>query len=179
MTFVGRLALAFVGATLLSGNAWAGAPPADSPLAPLAAFVGKTWKGDLAQPGAAKPQIDVSRWEWALGGKAIRSRHSVNDGEYGGESFIVWDAGKKSLVYFYFTNAGFYTQGSLRFEGGKWVAQEAVSGALDGITEVRSTGELLPDGRLRVHAEYLKNGEWVPGRDTLYTEDPSARVVLE
>ncbi|HEX4953143.1 MAG TPA: hypothetical protein VF017_07085 [Thermoanaerobaculia bacterium] len=153
-------------------------PTVDPHLAPLAAFAGKTWRGNLAAEG--KPaQWDVSRWEVVLKGKAIKTRHSVNEGAYGGESYIVWDEAKQSLVYFYFTNAGFYTTGTMTATGKGFEAREAVTGQADGITEVRSTYELLPDGRMRTRSEYLKNGEWVGGREAIYVEDPSATVVLD
>ena len=42
------------------------------------------------------------------------------------------------------------------------------------MTEVRATSELLPNGTLHVKAEYLKNGEWIPGHQISYKEDASA-----
>jgi len=49
------------------------------------------WIGDVNQPGSATPSIDRSHWQRALNGQAIKTTHSINDGEYGGESMIVWD----------------------------------------------------------------------------------------
>jgi hypothetical protein len=46
----------------------------------------------------------------------------------------------------------------------------------DGITEVRSTGRVLSDGRLHVKSEYLKKGQWVLGRERDYVQDPTAVV---
>ena len=63
-------------------------------LAPLAHLVGKTWKGTVSPPGAAKPAVDVSRFELALNGQAVRNRHSIDDGAYGGETFILWEEAK-------------------------------------------------------------------------------------
>ena len=64
----------------------------------------------------------------------------------------------------------------MRFEGGKVISREQVSGSKTGITEVRSTAELLPDGSLKTRAEYLKDGEWVPGHAGLYRDDPAAEI---
>jgi hypothetical protein len=41
---------------------------------------------------------------------------------------------------------------------------------------VKATSRVLPDGRLHVKSRYLKNGEWVDGRETYYVEDPQAVV---
>lgn len=146
-------------------------------LQPLQPFIGKTWKGKA--PDAENPVYDVSRWERALNGQAVRILHSLNDGEYGGETIIYWDSDKESLIFYYFTTAGFYTHGTFELKDGKFISHEKVTGNADGITEVRSTGELLPDGRMRTTSEYLKNGEWVPGHEFIYEEDPSAEVVFK
>jgi hypothetical protein len=47
------------------------------------------------------------------------------------------------------------------------------------VTEVRGTSELLPDGAFRVKTEYLKAGEWQPGREVTYNQDPDANVVFK
>lgn len=148
------------------------------PLKVFEPYLGKTWKGAFAKSTPEKPQYDVVRWERALNGKAIRVVHSVNEGEYGGETFIVWDAKKQSLVFFSFTTAGFYTTGTTKQEGNKFISHEYVTGSADAITEVRSTMEFLPEGRMHSKAEYLKNGRWEPGHELRYVEAPEARVVF-
>jgi hypothetical protein len=89
---------------------------------------------------------------------------------------IVWDNERQSLVYYYFTTAGFYTSGTFRVEGDSFVSHEVVKGNAGGISEVRGKSRLLPDGRLHVRTEYLKDGQWLPGRDVHYGEDPKAEV---
>src|SRR5262245_37959733 len=129
------------------------AAPLAEPLKAFAPYVGKTWRGEFVN--AKKPTVDVARWERALNGQAIRTLHSVNDGAYGGESIIMWDAKKNSLVYWYFTTAGFRTEGTMKFEDGQFIAHETVAGKAGGVTEVKSISKILPDGRLHVKAEYL------------------------
>lgn len=148
-------------------------------LAALQPFVGKTYKGELSMPGQEKPATDVSRWERALNGQAVRILHSLNDGEYGGETIIYWDKEKESLIFYYFTTAGFYTHGTVTMEGNKMISHEYVTGEQEGITEVKSIGEILPDGTMRGTSQYLKNGEWVDGHQVTYVEDPSAEVVFK
>jgi hypothetical protein len=163
-------------AALLAGASGVAAAEMNAHLAPLAPLVGKTWRGTVSPPGAAKPAVDVSRFEMALSGQAVRNRHSIDDGAYGGETFIVWEEARQSLVYFYFTTAGFYTTGTMSVEDGAIVSHEVVKGAAGGVAEVKATSRLLPDGRLHVKSRYLKNGVWEDGRETYYVEDPQAVV---
>jgi len=157
----------------------AGEPSLDPHLEVLRPLLEKTWKGHFKNSRPDKPVVDVARWERALNGKAVRILHSVNDGIYGGETLITWDEAKQSLVYHYFTTASNNTIGTLNSREGKFVTDEVVSGSAGGVTEVRATTELLADGTLHVKAEYLKNGEWVPGHEVSYKEDASAKVVFK
>ena len=142
-------------------------------------FLGKTWKGEFKNSTPEKPVIDVSRWERTLNGQAIRITHSINNGEYGGESIIMWDMKKQSLVYYYFTTAGFYTTGTMTVENNKFISHEYVTGNQDGVTEVKGTSELTPDGKWITQSQYLKDGKWVDGHAATYVEDSSAQVVFK
>ena len=61
------------------------------PLKPFEQYIGKTFKGEFANSTPEKPVHDILHYERALNGIAIRAIHSVNNGEYGGESIIMWD----------------------------------------------------------------------------------------
>jgi hypothetical protein len=169
MALVGALCLAATTAAAESGTL-------DEHLEPLRSFLGKTWRGEFKNSKPDKPTIDVARWERALNGKAVRILHSINDGAYGGESLTFWDAQKGEIRYHYFTTAGFQTTGSLTIIGGKLVAVEKVTGDANGVTEVRSTYELRPDGTMLNKSEYLKDGQPSGGREVRYKEDPAAEV---
>ena len=145
-------------------------------LAPLRPLVGKTWRGEFPESKPGKPVIDVSRYEVALNGQAVRNMHSINDGAYGGESLMVWDKEKQAIVYYYFTTGGFYTTGTLKEEDGAIMAHETVKGDADGVSEVKAVFRVLPDGRLHAKTSYLKKGQWVDARDMHYVEAPSAVV---
>ena len=151
---------------------------ANEHLKPLLPFVGKTWKGVFANSTADKPMVDVARWELALNGQAIRVLHSVNDGIYGGESIIMWDAKQSKLMSFYFTTAGFFTTSAIEAGGDSFKSHEMVTGNQNGITEVLSTTQILPDGRMHSKSKYLQNGAWVDGHEIMYSEDANAQVVL-
>ena len=170
-----RLAVALAAVAVLA------APPLhpaelDPRLAPLAPLVGKTWRGEMSPPGAARKVVDVQRFEAALNGQAVRSLHSINDGEYGGETLFVWDDEKKAIVYTYFTTAGFYTTGSLQQGKGVLQFHEHVRGTAAGVREVKATSRVLPDGRLHVKSSHLKDGKWVDGHEVSYNEDAKAVV---
>jgi len=145
-------------------------------LEPLRPFLGKTWRGAFKDSTPEKPMVDVARWERALNGKAVRVLHSVNDGVYGGESIIRWDAEQKTLVYHYFTTAGFATNGTMTIARGVITSVEKVSGKSE-VSEVRSTSELRPDGSMVSKAEYFnKDGKASGGREITYKEDAKAGV---
>lgn len=142
-------------------------------------FLGKTWKGEFKNSTKEKPIIDVARWERALNGNAVRALHSINNGEYGGESIIFWDNEKKSIVYYYFTTGGFFTTGTMTVENGKYLSHEYVKGNQGGVTEVKGTGEVTADGKLITTSQYLKDGKWVDGHAATYVEDATAQVVFK
>ena len=142
-------------------------------------FLGKTWKGEFKNSTPDKPIIDVARWERALNGNAVRVLHSINNGEYGGESLIFWDKEKQSLVYYYFTTAGFFTNGTMTVENGKYLSHEYVKGNQGGITEVKGSGEITADGKMITTSQYLKDGKWVEGHAATYVEDATAQVVFK
>lgn len=151
----------------------------DPHLEPLRPFLNKTFRGVFKNSTPEKPLVDVMRMERAMNGKAIRSMHSLNDGEYGGETLIYWDAEKKAVAFFYLTTGGFRTEGTLEVSPGKFSSLEEVKGNANGITKVRGTSELKPDGTILVVSEYFANEKWVPGRETVYKEDPSAKLIFK
>jgi hypothetical protein len=148
-------------------------------LKPLQPLIGKTWRGALKGSTPEKPIESIAQWERALNGNAVRILHSVNNGEYGGETIILWDPQKKSLVYFYFTTAGFFSQGAMTFENGKFISHETITGSQEGITEVNAITEILPDGRMHSKSQYFKKGQWEDGHEVIYVEDPTAKVIFK
>jgi hypothetical protein len=165
-SFVGSLAL-------LSAE-----PPVliNSHLEPFRPLLQKTWQGTFKNSKPDRPTIDVMRWERALNGEAVRVLHSINDGAYGGETLIVWDAKRQCVAYYYFTTAGFMTRGTMTVEDGKIISHEIVSGSSGGVKEVKGTSQLLPDGTFQVKTEHLENSQWQPGHEVTYREEPSATV---
>lgn len=152
-------------------------PPAGADIAayaPFAPMIGKSWRGaSTAQPGIE----DVQRWDWAIGGHAVRIVHSVNDGAYAGETLIFRDKDSGAFIFHYFTTGGFHTTGVITPVSKGFEIDEVVHGA-DGIERLRSTTELGGDGIYRVRSSTEQAGAWVEIGGFDYREDPSARVVL-
>jgi hypothetical protein len=175
-TFAHRFVYLFT--LICAAQAAAAEPALDDHLKPFAPYVGKTWRGEFKTSTKDKPQVDVSRWEVALKGKAIRIVHSLNDGAYGGESFVMWDPAKKAFATFYFTTAGFFTEGTIEFKDGKMVAREVVRGQQPGVSEVESVTELT-SGKMHIKSRFLQNGKWVDAHEITYVEAPGAKVMID
>jgi len=172
-----RAGLGLMAAVLLSGCACfpalmgAAAPPPTAQqvdaFGPMAGLVGKTWRSEPVDGGEAGP-ADISKWSWDLGGRVIVSRHALEDGSYGGVTYIYENSQTGSLDYVYVTSAGFHTTGTYQLaDDGSWTAEEAVTGH-ETITRVRSTGRITPDGRMAVTSEYFAKDAWSSGRNVIY-----------
>lgn len=178
-----RLAALILAAVLTTASAPAiaqdaGLPQAEraaSVFAPLEPFIGRTWRGRSL---GDNPVQDVQRWDWAVGGHAVRVVHSVNDGAYAGETLIFHDRTRDVLIFHYFTTGGFHTTGMLTPVGaGAFDAEEAVHGA-GSVEAVRSTVRLDADGVLRARSRMLRGGEWSDTGGFDYEEDAAATVVM-
>ncbi|MBE0369986.1 hypothetical protein [Pseudoalteromonas aurantia] len=127
------------------------------------------WQADFAVPVGKPAMQDVSHWERALNGTAVRTLHSINAGMYGGESLIFWDDAKQEVVFYYFTTASFYTQGTIkRLSDGGFAAYETVTGSEEGITQVKSTTRYI-DNTMQVSTQYLKQQQWTAPQRRTYT----------
>lgn len=160
LIFVVMMVLSFSGKTL----------EVDSKLAMFVPYLG-TWESEFNIPGGEVSVVDVARWERALNGKAIRIMHSINNGEYGGETLIFWDAKLKQFAFYYFTTADFYTSGRIELlPNGGFYAYEEVSGdnaKTDGITQLRSKSEIVADNMVVATAS-LKNNVWSAPEQRIY-----------
>ncbi|MEZ5955454.1 MAG: hypothetical protein R3C13_14250 [Hyphomonas sp.] len=156
---------------------------AESPFAedfgPLAALVGTRWRGE---PGTRDKEhgqpADYSEWYWDLGGSVLVNRHVIEDGSYGGVTYIQVNNESGALDYVYITSAGFRTSGSFEInEDGSWFAEEALEG-LEHIDKVRSTGRINPDGTLSSVSEFHGPDGWGPGHEFVYTRTDLPMPVL-
>ncbi len=148
-----------------------GSAPFDNELQKFENYLGG-WSAEFSVRAGEPPVKDVTLFEKVLNGKALRTTHSVNNGAYGGESYVLWNAKASRLEFYYFTTANFFTTGWMEFTGpNTFVAYENVTGeskTSSGITQVKSTSELGGD-KMTVSTSYLKNGEWTPAEKRQYT----------
>lgn len=131
---------------------------AQDPFEPLYRLIGRTWRGQaVGQEGVE----DVVRWEWAVGGHAVRAVHAVNGGVYGGETLIFPDRDSGELIFHYFTSGGFHTTGVIRPTGpGVFEIEETVHG-VEGLERLRSTMTLTDDGTYRTRSLAERDGQWI------------------
>ncbi|MDR7119423.1 hypothetical protein [Rheinheimera soli] len=143
-------------------------------------YIDSHWEGDLTEPGKEKKMVDRSIWSRVLNGQAIKTVHSVNNGEYGGETMIFWDQKQQKIAYYYFTTAGFYTHGTMSYNATtkSIEAVEQVQNNAQGITQVRSHSVLNESGTLEVSSDYLQNGQWVKGHSATYKRVPQTQVTF-
>jgi hypothetical protein len=110
---------------LIAGRAGTEAPEAGN-FQPMAFLVGSCWKGTFPDGKST----DEHCYEWVWGGKFVRDRHVVKSArpDYEGETLFAWDAPRKQIVFWYFSNQGFYTTGALEPRNGELVIPETVVG---------------------------------------------------
>jgi hypothetical protein len=142
-------------------------PAQVSMFGPLSNLVGKTWRSEPVDAAESGP-ADISAWSWDLGGRVLVNRHALEDGSYGGVTYVYENGQTGRLEYVYVTSGGFHTTGSFELgEDGSWTAEEAVTGH-ETITRVRSTGQINADGQMEMKSDYFSEGTWSPGRNVVY-----------
>ena len=147
-------------------------------LTPLAPFAGKTWKSVSGSVDGSEDFTDISRWEWAMHGKAVRITHSVGDGSYGGESLIHWDDQQQKIIFRYVTTAGFYTDGVITPTEDGIEVHEFVRGAKSGPTETRSA-YMIRDGEMHGWAQLKTNGKWGEVSNFRYIQSPGSTPTID
>ena len=170
---------AVLGALVLAFGPMAAAQPAELPppdagraaYAPFEHLIGRTWRGVGTGEQAVE---DIQRWDWAVGGHAVRVTHSVNGGAYGGETLIFRDRDSGAYIFHYFTSGGFHTTGVMRPTGpGAFEVEEEVHG-IEGFGRLRSTLTMGEDGVHRSRTFMERDGAWVESGGFDYREDPDA-----
>jgi hypothetical protein len=142
-------------------------------------FIGKTFKGEFSTSTPENPIYDIQQWERILNGKGIKTIHSVNNGNYGGESIMMWDNEEQIIKCWYFTTEGFTTVSTLTAIENGFAFTEKVHGNENGITEVKGTTIILENGNLKTSSKYLQNGKWVFGHEIIYQEVENEKVIFK
>ena len=143
------------------------------PMKPFAPFAGKTLRGEGTGPDG-KPVVDIAKWEFILGGRALQSTHRLENGSYGGRTIFFYDEAAKKYVFHYFTTAGFHTTGEAYVTPTGFQTVEKVIGH-DRFAEVRAE-IIFEENQIRVVSSHVdKDGNVGDAKDGfLYTpiEDP-------
>ena len=142
-------------------------------------YVGKTFEGNFISSTKESPMVDVLSFERALNGSALKIIHSVNNGEFEGETMIIWDPKEKGLRSWYFTSAGSLTLQVVEMKGEKFISVEDVSRNQNGITKVKTIIELLHGNKLQKRTKYLMDNLWVDGNDMIYKEIKSKNPKID
>ena len=154
-------------------------PPAESvsPLAALGWLAGSCWTGTFSD-GKTK---DFICYEWALGGKHLRSRHHVEGGQqpYSGEAFYSYDRKAKTIHYNYFNSDGDVLRGEvvLTADGATFPSEKVT---IDGkSSEIRSTWKRKGPDAYAAVTERLFGEEWRLLFAIEFVRDPPATAAAQ
>ena len=136
----------------------------------LKPFIGNTYKGNFINSTKENPMIDIISFERALNGNAVKVTHSVNNGEYGGETMVMWNSEKEGLQSWYFTSAGSLTIQNVQIKKDTFICIEDVAGNKNGITKVKTIIEVLHGNQIQKRTKYLMNNLWKDGSEIIYNK---------
>lgn len=136
----------------------------------LKPFIGNTYKGNFINSTKENPMIDVLSFERALNGNAVKVTHSVNNGEYGGETMVMWNSEKEGLQSWYFTSAGSLTIQNVQIKKDTFISIEDVAANKNGITKVKTIIEVLHGNQIQKRTKYLMNNLWKDGSEIIYNK---------
>ena len=134
----------------------------------LKPFIGNTYKGNFINSTKENPMIDIISFERSLNGNAVKVTHSVNNGEYGGETMVMWNSEKEGLQSWYFTSAGSLTIQNVQIKKDTFICIEDVAGNKNGITKVKTIIEVLHGNQIQKRTKYLMNNLWKDGSEIIY-----------
>ncbi len=144
--------------------------PLSDHLIEMKPFIGNTYKGDFINSTKENPMFDVLSFERALNGNAIKVIHSVNNGEFVGETMVMWNPEKGGLQSWYFTSAGSLTIQNVQIRKNTFISIENVERNQNGITKVKTIMEVLNEDQIKKRTKYLMNNMWKDGSETLYNK---------
>ena len=144
--------------------------PLSDHLIEMKPFIGNTYKGDFINSTKENPMFDVLSFERALNGNAIKVIHSVNNGEFGGETMVMWNPEKGRLQSWYFTSAGSLTIQNVQIRKNTFISIENVERNQNGITKVKTIMEVLNEDQIKKRTKYLMNNMWKDGSETVYNK---------
>ena len=145
---------------------------------PLAPYVGKTWRGAEDVENSQHGDV-IQKWEWILGGRAVRITHANNGGAFGGEWTIFPDPATGGLRSHYVSTAGTFSDGTITVEGGRLVHDMRVTGSAN-IDRVKQVFIPQEGGSFITDTAYYLDGKLLSGAPQFhYREAPDAVVFIK
>jgi hypothetical protein len=143
-------------------------PAEPSPLQPLAWLVGGTWVSNVKGPDQKVTHVE-NKISWAPNHRAIEFLTRFN-GKPHYNGFYAYDAGKKTIEFFYTSSEGDLTVGTaVPDPDGKTLQQNFdLTNAKGKVTPIHSTIERDGDNAYWFTVFLQKNGEWSPEFKILY-----------
>ncbi len=142
-------------------------------------YIGKKFKGEFFNSTPDNPLYDITSWERILNGKAIRITHSVNNGEYGGETIIMWDPNQDKLISRYFTTAGTMSLATMKFDNNRLISIEDVSNNQNGIKKIKTIIQFIDDGKLMHRVKYQINNIWQDAHEIIYYKIQNEPIIFK
>tara|TARA_B100000427_G_scaffold315434_1_gene309543 strand:+ start:207 stop:743 length:537 start_codon:yes stop_codon:yes gene_type:complete len=142
-------------------------------------FLGKKYIGEFQNSTKKKPLFDIIHFERILNGNAICISHSVNDGEYGGKTVIIWNAKTGNLESYYFSTGGEIIQAIVTVEDSKIVMIEDFTENNNGIKKVKKIYKISDNRTLENQIKYLLNNIWVNSHEMVYIESDTVKIIFQ
>ena len=133
-------------------------------------FIGNTYRGNFINSTKENPMIDILSFERALNGNAVKVIHSVNKGEFGGETMVMWNPEEGGLQSWYFTSAGSLTIQNVKIKKDTFTSIENVERNQNGITKVKTIIKVLDGNQIKKRTKYLMNNLWKDGSEIIYNK---------
>ena len=141
-------------------------------------FLGKYFKGETFNSTKLKPISEVIHFKRILNGQAVRIVHSINEGEFGGETIITWNQKNNVLESIYFSTGGTIEHSVVTIKDNTIIFIEDVSNNKNSIKKVKNTYHLNRYGQLKKETKYYLNNMWVFSHSANYSESKSSEIIF-
>ena len=142
-------------------------------------FLDKKFIGEFYNSTKQKPLIDIIHFERILNGTAISISHSINHGEYGGKSIIMWNSKTEKLESYYFSTGGEILYSKVTTDNGQIIMVEDFSNNNNGIQKVKKIYRIKENNKLENQIKYFMNNIWVNSHEMTYSESDSVDVIFK
>ena len=140
-------------------------------------FIGKYFKGSINNVSKLKSSSEVIYFQRILNGQAIRISHSINHGEFGGETIIAWNDSNNLLESIYFSTGGTIKKSIVEIKDHKVILLEDLIND-NSIKKVKTTYKLLLNGNLEKEIKYYIDKTWRKSHVLIYKNDKNSKLIF-